>query len=116
MNPPVSRILRHKNVDTPNGSFPLKFFCQSKGDVLRHLIAVRERQELRSGARKKPYNDAELSEILAREYDTKIARRTVTYYRNKFQETPKFYTRQRGTNQPSEVETRNGEEVVIRGK
>ena len=112
----VSRILRHKNVDTPNGSFPLKFFCQSKGDVLRRLIAVRERQELRSGARKKPYNDAELSEILAREYDTKIARRTVTYYRNKFQETPKFYTRQRGTNQPSQAETRNGEEVVIRGQ
>ena len=49
----VSRILRHKNVDTPNGSFPLKFFCQSKGDVLRRLIAVREHQELRSGARKK---------------------------------------------------------------
>ena len=112
----VSRILRHKDVDTPNGSFPLKFFCQSKGDVLRRLIAVRERQELRSGARKKPYNDAELSEILEREYDTKIARRTVTYYRNKFQETPKFYTRQRGTNQQSEVETRNGEEAVIRGQ
>ena len=97
----VSRILRHKNVDTPNGSFPLKFFCQSKGDVLRRLIAVREHQELRSGARKKPYNDVELSEILEREYDTKIARRTVTYYRNKFQETPKFYVRQRGTNQES---------------
>ncbi len=97
----VSRILRNKNVDTPNGSFPLKFFCQSKGDVLRRLIAVREHQELVSGARKKPYNDAELSEILEREYDTKIARRTVTYYRNKFQETPKFYVRQRGTNQES---------------
>ena len=106
----VSRILRHKNVDTSDGSFPLKFFCQSKGEVLQRLISVRERRELISGERKKPYNDAELAEILEREYDTKIARRTVTYYRNKFQETPKFYTRQRGANQHhSEVETRNGE-------
>lgn len=101
----VSRILRHKNVDTSDGSFPLKFFCQSKGDVLRRLIAVRERHELRSGGRKKPYNDAELAEILEREYGAKIARRTVTYYRNKFQETPKFYTRRRGANRHNEVET-----------
>ena len=112
----VSRILRHKNVDTSNGSFPLKFFCQSKGDVLRRLIDIRERQELRSGDRKKPYNDAELSEILEREYDTKIARRTVTYYRNKFQETPKFYTRRRGANQRREVETANGKDAAPQGK
>ncbi len=106
----VSRILRHKNVDTSDGGFPLKFFCQSKGEVLQRLISVRERRELISGERKKPYNDAELAEILEREYNTKIARRTVTYYRNKFQETPKFYTRQRGANQQhSDVETRNGE-------
>ena len=112
----VSRILRHKNVDTPNGSFPLRFFCQSKGDVLRRLIDIRERQELMSGDRKKPYNDAELSEILEREYDTKIARRTVTYYRNKFQETPKFYTRRRGVNQRLEVETTNGEDTAPQRK
>ena len=112
----VSRILRHKNVDTPNGSFPLKFFCQSKGDVLRRLIAVREHQELTSGDRNKPYNDAELSEILEREYDTRIARRTVTYYRNKFQETPKFYTRRRGANQRGEVETANGTDSARQAK
>ena len=112
----VSRILRHKNVDTSNGSFPLKFFCQSKGDVLRRLIDIRERQELISGDRKKPYNDAELSEILEREYDTKIARRTVTYYRNKFQETPKFYTRRRGANQRRDVEVTNGEDAAPHGK
>ena len=91
----VSRIIRHKNVDTPNGNFSLKFFCQSKGDVLRRLIVDRERRELKSGEREKPYNDVQLSKILESEYDTKIARRTVTYYRNKFEETPKFYTRQR---------------------
>ena len=95
----VSRILQDKRIDTPTGVLPLKFFCQSKGEVVRRLIAVREHQELVAGKRKKPYSDAELADILERKYDTKIARRTVTYYRNKFQETPKFYTRQKGINQ-----------------
>ena len=98
----VSRILRDKRIDTSTGILPLKFFCQSKGEVVRRLIAVRERQELVSGKREKPYNDAELADILEREYDTKIARRTVTYYRNKFQETPKFYTRRKGIDQSDE--------------
>ncbi len=97
----VSRILQDKCIDTPTGILPLKFFCQSKGEVVRRLIAVRERQELASGKRKKPYSDAELADILEREYDTKIARRTVTYYRNKFQETPKFYTRRKKISQNS---------------
>ncbi len=92
----VSRILQDKRIDTPTDILPLKFFCQSKGEVVRRLIAVREHRELASGKRKKPYSDAELADILEREYDTKIARRTVTYYRNKFQETPKFYTRRKG--------------------
>ena len=102
----VSRILRDKYVDTPEGVRPLKFFCQSKGDVIHRLIAIRERQELASARRQKPYSDAEMAEILEREYDTKIARRTVTYYRNKFRETPKFYTRRRSVNQ------NDGEEKV----
>ena len=89
----ISRILRDKRIDTPEGALPLKFFCQSKGEVVRRLIGIREQQELASGKRNKPYSDAELAEILEREYDTKIARRTVTYYRNKFKETPKFYAR-----------------------
>ena len=100
----VSRILQDKRIDTPTGILPLKFFCQSKGEVIRRLIAVRERQELTSGKRKKPYSDAELADILERKYDTKIARRTVTYYRNKFRETPKFYTRRKGINQSDENE------------
>ena len=98
----VSRILRDKRIDTPTGILPLKFFCQSKGEAVRRLIAIRERQEFASGKRKRPYSDAELADILEREYDTKIARRTVTYYRNKFQETPKFYTRRKGISQSDE--------------
>ena len=49
----VSRILQDKRIDTPTGVLPLKFFCQSKGEVVRRLIAVREHQELASGKRKK---------------------------------------------------------------
>ena len=100
----VSRILQDKRIDTRTGVLPLKFFCQSKGEVVRRLIAVREHQELASGKREKPYSDAELADLLEREYDTKIARRTVTYYRNKFQETPKFYTRRKGIRQSNEGE------------
>ena len=100
----VSRILQDKRIDAPTGILPLKFFCQSKGEVVHRLIAVRERQELASGKRKKPYSDAELADLLEREYDTKIARRTVTYYRNKFQETPKFYTRRKGIDRSDESE------------
>ncbi len=100
----VSRILQDKRIDTSAGVLPLKFFCQSKGEVVRRLIAVREHQELVSGRREKPYSDAELADILEREYDTKIARRTVTYYRNKFQETPKFYTRRKGIKQSDKSE------------
>jgi transcriptional regulator with XRE-family HTH domain len=94
----VSRILRGKRIETPTGVFSLKFFCQSKGDVIRRLITLRERQEIESGKRRKPYSDAELAEILEKEYDAKIARRTVTYYRNKFREAPKFYMRRRRIN------------------
>jgi len=89
----VSRILRDKYLDTPEGNLPLKFFCQSKGNVIHRLINIRESEELKSGKRNKPFSDMELAEILEREYDTKISRRTVTYYRNKFRDTPKFYAR-----------------------
>ena len=93
----VSRILRDKALDTSEGEFSLKFFCQSKGDIIHRLIDIREKKELKSGDREKPFSDMELAEILAQEYDIKISRRTVTYYRNKFRDTPKFYTRQRQT-------------------
>ena len=91
----VSRILRDKYLDTPEGNLPLKFFCQSKGDVIHRLINIREAEALESGKRAKPFSDMELAEILAGEYDTQISRRTVTYYRNKFRDTPKFYARSR---------------------
>ena len=91
----ISRILRNKSLETPEGVLPLKFFCQSKKEVIGRIIQLREKAELAKGLREKPFSDAEIAGILEKEYDTKISRRTVTYYRNKMEETPKFYTRKK---------------------
>ena len=89
----ISRILKDKYLGTPEGVLPLKFFCQSKKEVIERIIQIRERAELDSGVRSKPFSDAEIADVLEKEYGTKVSRRTVTYYRNKIQEAPKFYTR-----------------------
>ncbi len=90
----ISRVLPGKLLDIPEGSRPLKAFCQSKGDVIQRLLTLREPDELGSGRRSKPFSDAEIAEILAKEYDAPISRRTVTYYRNKVGTVPKLYVRQ----------------------
>jgi len=89
----ISRILKNKSLETPDGIFPLKFFCQSKREVIERIILIREKAMLDKGDRDKPFSDAEIADILEKEYDTKVSRRTVTYYRNKLTEAPKFYTR-----------------------
>ena len=91
----ISRILKNKSIETPEGIFNLKFFCQSKKDVIKRLITIREKTEIAKDLRNKPFSDSEMADILEKEYSTKISRRTVTYYRNKIKETPKFYTRKR---------------------
>jgi len=88
----ISRILKNKSIETPEGMFTLKFFCQSKKDVVRRIIMIRESAEIAKGIRDKPFSDSEIAAILEKEYSTKISRRTVTYYRNQIK-TPKFYTR-----------------------
>ena len=91
----ISRIMRNKHLDTDQGTIPLKFFCQNKKDIIQRIIQVREQEELKEGLRDKPFSDAEIAEILEKEYGVKISRRTVTYYRNKADESPKFYKRQK---------------------
>lgn len=98
----ISRILRNKYLDIQEGVFPLKFFCQSKKEVIERIIQIREKAELDSGVRSKPFSDAEIAHILERDYDTKVSRRTVTYYRNKLEEAPKFYTRSKSANNSHE--------------
>ncbi len=91
----ICRILKSKYLETPEGVLPLKFFCQSKKEVIERLIQIREKTELDSGVRSKPFSDAEIADILEKEYNAKVSRRTVTYYRNKMEKAPKFYTRSR---------------------
>ena len=86
----ISRILKNKSLEMPEGVFQLKFFCQSKGDVVKRIIKIREAQELASGNRTEPFSDGEISEILEKDYKAKVSRRTVTYHRNKMTEAPKF--------------------------
>jgi DNA-directed RNA polymerase specialized sigma54-like protein len=57
----VSRILKNKYLETPEGVLPLKFFCQSKKEVIERIVQIRERSELDSGVRTKPFSDAEYS-------------------------------------------------------
>lgn len=102
----ISRILRNKSLETPDGVFQLRFFCQSKKEVIKRIIQIREAAELDSGARSEPFSDADIAEILEREYDTKISRRTVTYYRNKIAEAPKFYKRRKNPKSDSKHESR----------
>jgi DNA-directed RNA polymerase specialized sigma54-like protein len=91
----ISRILRNKHLETDEGTIPIRFFCQSKQDIIKRIIQVREQEELKSGDRDKPFSDAEIADILEKEYGVKVSRRTVTYYRNKTKESPKFYKRKK---------------------
>ena len=93
----ISRILKSRSLESPEGILPLKFFCQSKKEVIERIIQIREKLELDSGARDKPFSDAEMADILEKQYSTKVSRRTVTYYRSKLAEAPKFYARRKNT-------------------
>jgi len=102
----ISRILKNKSLDTPEGAYQLKFFCQSKKEVIERIIQIREAAKLDSGDRTEPFSDAEIAEILEREYGTRVSRRTVTYYRNKIAEAPKFYKRRKKPERNSKHESR----------
>ena len=60
---------------------------------------MREPEEINAGIRKKPFSDAEIADILENEYGVKVSRRTVTYYRNKTNSSPKFYKRSKAIKQ-----------------
>ena len=68
----VSRLIRHKNIETPYGVMPLLFLCQSKTDVVARLIAQFPK-----------LTDYQVVIRLREDYDCQIARRTVAYHRGK---------------------------------
>lgn len=82
----VSRVVSNKYIDTPNGTYPMKFFFHSGIDreygenissltVKRKLEQIVEKEDPRQ-----PLSDSELMRILKRE-GIQIARRTVAKYR-----------------------------------
>ena len=83
----ISRIISHKYVQTPDGVYPLKFFfstgyTSSKGEAVS-AKAVKDyiKEIIDSEDKKKPFSDSAIAKILKEKYGIKIARRTVTKYR-----------------------------------
>ncbi|PLX90411.1 MAG: RNA polymerase sigma-54 factor [Desulfuromonas sp.] len=82
----VSRVTTNKYVQTPQGLFELKFFFNSGistafGDsVASESVKSKIRDIIAQENTKKPYSDQKIVTLLA-EQDIKIARRTVTKYR-----------------------------------
>ncbi len=82
----ISRVTTNKYVHTPQGIFELKFFfCSAVGKTDGDSVAsesVRQRIEALVGSEnpRKPHSDQKLVTLL-RDYDIKVARRTVAKYR-----------------------------------
>jgi len=83
----VSRITANKYVHTPQGIFELKFFFTSSlngthGESVSS-VSVKEyiRKIIKEEDKSRPYSDEEIRKILERDYNIKIARRTVAKYR-----------------------------------
>lgn len=70
----ICRLLRDKYLDTPTGPMELKYLFQKKTDVVRRIVE-----------RHPELTDNEIREILERDFETNISRRTVAYHRLKAQ-------------------------------
>ncbi len=82
----VSRVVSNKYIDTPNGTFPMKFFFHSGidreyGENISSLTVKRKLEQIvQKEDQRQPLSDNELMRILKRE-GIQIARRTVAKYR-----------------------------------
>lgn len=87
----ISRVISHKYVDTPLGIFPLKYFFTTGYNTVRgeSVSAVAIKNHLKGIISqedpKKPLSDSQIAKILASKYGIKIARRTITKYREELQ-------------------------------
>lgn len=83
----LSRVVSQKYVDTPIGIFPLKFFFSTgyqtqKGESLSAVAIKNYIKEIVSQENSEdPLSDNEISQLLFKKYGLKIARRTITKYR-----------------------------------
>ncbi len=82
----VSRAISNKYMDTPQGTFPLKFFFSQgipgngKGTVASRSVREEVRELINSEDRSSPLSDQKLQEHF-RQKGTTIARRTISKYR-----------------------------------
>ena len=82
----VSRITTNKYIDTPQGTFELKFFFHSgiKSYIGDNMSSIRVKNMIKDLIAdenpEKPYTDDEMVQALMRK-NAKIARRTITKYR-----------------------------------
>lgn len=89
----VSRVCNNKYVDTPHGLFELKFFFSSSvsTDSGEELSSVKIKEMIKDIIKnedpKKPLSDSKITEIL-KSRGIKIARRTVTKYREELKILP----------------------------
>ncbi len=87
----ISRIINSKHVQTPDGMYSLKFFFStgyqsSQGKVFSSKAVKDYIKEIIEGEDpKKPLSDNAIAKILKEKYGIKIARRTVTKYREEMQ-------------------------------
>lgn len=83
----ISRVISHKYVDTPLGIFPLKFFFTTGYNTVSgksiSALAIKDyiKEIIENEDPKKPYSDSQIAKILKEKYGIKIARRTITKYR-----------------------------------
>lgn len=83
----VSRVTTNKYMHSPQGTFELKFFFSSAiqrrngEDLASRSVKARIREIVAKEDAGKPLSDLQIAEILSREFGLKIARRTVSKYR-----------------------------------
>ena len=95
----VARVTSRKHVETPQGTYPLKFFfsssIESSGNEAISSRAIKDklRQIIDAEDAKKPLSDQKIAEMLnAQGFD--IARRTVAKYREQLKILPAKYRRE----------------------
>lgn len=83
----VSRVTTGKYMLTPHGTYELKFFFSSAiqvkngEDLASRSVKERMREIISREEAENPLSDIQIAEILTREFSMKIARRTVSKYR-----------------------------------
>jgi RNA polymerase sigma-54 factor len=94
----ISRVVSNKYIECKRGVFPLKFFFTnaikgniSSSEVKNFIVNIIDQEDKES-----PVTDQDLVDMIAKRYNIKIVRRTVTKYRKQLQilsskERKKFY-------------------------